>query len=223
LRRVLPEPARERPCLAALTDRHPDVVEAALRVLAEAVDDFERRLFAWLNQGGVSPREQKRVLESLARHPVARLPFEEFAERKLHEANVMSQALHVLERDRQAADPAMKLARIVLAERLAQTLEVALVAMENLGDSQSIHIVSLGLKSKDARQVARAKEALSSIADSQLGAQLAQLLSGAEGTAEAGAPHFTGANDALEWCRTHSDAWLCACAVHALQLTPGRV
>ena len=165
--RVLPEPAREQPCLAALTDRHPDVVEAALRVLAESGGDFEQRLFSWLNQGGVSPREQQRVLESLTRHPVARLPFEDFAERKLHEANVMSQALHVLERDPRPATPASKLVRIVLAERLTQTFEVALVAMENLGDGHSIRIVSLGLKSKDARQVARAKEALSSIADSR--------------------------------------------------------
>jgi hypothetical protein len=110
----------------------------------------------------------------------------------------------------------------VLAERLTQTFEVALVAMENLGDGHSIHIVSLGLKSKDARQVARAKEALSSIADSGLGAQLSQLLGGAEGAAEAGAPHFASVTDALEWCRTHADAWLRLCAVHALQLTPGK-
>ena len=220
--RVLPESARELPCLAALTDRHPDVVEAALRVLAESGGDFERRLFSWLNLGGVSPREQQRVLEALTRHPVARLPFEEFAERKLHEANVMSQALRVLERDPRAATPASKLVRIVLAERLAQTCDVALVAMENLGDSHSIHIVSLGLKSKDARQVARAKEALSSLADSRLGGQLAQLLAGAEDVEVAGGPNFAGVNDVLQWCRTHADAWLRLCAVHALQLTPGK-
>jgi hypothetical protein len=153
---------------------------------------------------------------------VARLPFEEFAERKLRETSVMSQALHVLERDPRADNHALKLLRIVLAERLTQTIEVALVAMENLGDSYTIRIVSLGLKSKDARQIARAKEALSSIANSRLGAQLDLLLAGAEGTAEAGAPHFASVNDALEWCRTHADAWLRLCAVHALQLTPGK-
>jgi HEAT repeat protein len=219
--RLLPEPARSQPCLAALTDRHPDVVDAALRVLAESVGDCEPLLFAWLNQVGVSPREQQRVLESLARHPVARVPFEEFAERKLREANLMSQALRVLERDPGPDTHASKLVRIVLAERLTQTLEVALMAMENLGDSHSIRIISLGLKSKDARQVARAKEALSSIADSRLGAQLGQLLAGEENAAEADAPHFASVNDALEWCRMHADAWLRLCAVRALQLTPG--
>lgn len=218
--RVLPEPAREQPCLAALGDRHPDVVDAALRVLAESVGDFERRLFAWLNQGGASPREQQRVLESLSLHPVARLPFEEFAERKLHEANVISQALRVLERDRRPATAASKLLGIVLAERLTQTFEVALVAMENIGDGHSIRIVNLALKSKDARHVARAKEALSSIADSRLGGHLRRLLSGAEGAAEAGPPQFAGVDEVLEWCRTHADTWLRLCAVHALQLTP---
>jgi hypothetical protein len=220
--RVLPETAREQPCLAALTDRHPDVVEAALRVLAESVGDFERRLFAWLNQAGISSREQQRVLELLARHPVGRLPFDEFAERKLHEAMVLLQALRALERDTRPATPASKLVRIVLAERLTQTFEVALVAMENLGDGDSIRIVSLGLKSKDARQVARAKEALGSIADSRLGAQLARLLNGAEGAESEGAPHFSSVNDVLEWCRTHADAWLRLCAVHALQPSPDK-
>ena len=220
--RVLPEPAREQSCFAALTDRHPDVVEAALRVLAESVGDFEQRLFAWLNQSGVSPREQQRVLESLARQPVARLQFEEFAERKLHEAKVMSQALHVLERDPRSVTKASKLVRIVLSERLTQTFEVALLAMEHLGDGHSIRIVSLGLKSKDARQVARAKEALSSIANSRLAAQLGQLLSGEDGAAAAGAPHFASVDQVLEWCRTHTDAWLRRCAVHALQPTPDK-
>jgi hypothetical protein len=220
--RVLPASAREQLCFAALKDRHPDVVEAALRVLAESAVNFEKRFFGWLNQGGASPREQQRVLESLTRHPVARLPFEEFAERKLQEANVMAQALQVLERDPRPATHASKLLRIVLAERLTQTFEVALVAMENLGDGHSIRIVSLGLKSKDARHVARAKEALSSIANSRLSAQLGQLLTGAEDATEAGGQHFASVNDALEWCRTHADAWLRLCAVHALQLTPAK-
>jgi hypothetical protein len=219
--RVLPASAREQPCFAALTDRHPSVVEAALRVLAESAGDFEQRLFSWLSEGGASPREQQRVLEWLTRHPVARLPFEEFAERKLRETSVMSQALHVLERDPRADTHALKLLRIVLAERLTQTIEVALVAMENLGDSYTIRIVCLGLKSRDARQIARAKEALSSIANSRLGAQLGLLLAGAEGAAEAGAPHFASVDDALEWCRTHADKWLRLCAVHARQVTSG--
>jgi hypothetical protein len=220
--RVLPASAREQPCFAALTDRHPSVVEAALRVLAESTDDFEQRLFSWLNQGSASPREQQRVLESLTRHAVSHQAFEEFAEHKLQEANVMSQALRVLERDPRPVTPASKLVRIVLAERLAQTCEVALVAMEHLGDGHAIRIVSLGLKSKDARQVARAKETLSSIANSRLAAQLGQLLTGAEGAAPVGAPLFSDVGDVLEWCRTHADAWLRRCAVHAAQLTPGK-
>lgn len=219
---VLPAAARELPCFAALTDRHPSVVEAALGVLAKSVDDFDERLFSWLNQSGASPREQQRVLESLAQHPVAHPPFEHFAERKLHEANVMSQALHMLERDPRPVTNASKLVRIVLAERLAETFEVALVAMEHLGDRHAIRIVSLGLKSKDARQVARAKEALGSIPNSRLAAQLGQLLSGEEDAAAAGAPHFASADDALEWCRTHTDAWLRRCAVHALQFAPDK-
>ncbi|MEK7753211.1 MAG: hypothetical protein AAB654_14905, partial [Acidobacteriota bacterium] len=220
--RVLPAAAREQPCFAVLTDRHPSVVSAALRVLAESADDFDQRLFSWLGQGGTSPREQQRVLEALAGHQVANPPFEQFAERKLQEANVMSQALLVLESDPRPVTNASRLVRIVLAERLTETFEVALVAMEHLGDRHTIRIVSLGLKSKDARQVSRAKEALGSIANSRLAAQLAQLLSGAEAAAGAGAPHFASVDEVFEWCRTHADAWLQRCAVHALQVAPGK-
>jgi hypothetical protein len=219
--RVLPPAAREQPCFAALTDRHPDVVRAALRVLSESVDDFDQRLFSWLGQVGISPREQQRVLEALAGHQMANPSFEQFAERKLQEANVMSQALRMLERDPRPLTNAWELVRIVLAERLTETFEVALVAMEHLGDRHTIRIVSLGLKTKDARQVSRAKEALGSIGNSRLAAQLAQLLSGAE--AAAGAPHFASADDVLEWCRTHADAWLQRCAAHALEAASTKV
>jgi HEAT repeat protein len=219
--RVLPAAARERPCFAALTDRHQNVVQAALDVLSESVDDWVQRLFSWLGQGGTSPREQQRVLEALSAHQLATPPFEQFAERKLQEANLMSQALRVLERDTQPVTNALELVRIVLAERLTETFEVALVAMEHLGDRHTIRIVSLGLKSRDPRQVSRAKEALDSIGNIRLTAQLAQLLSGAEETT--GSRQFASVDEVLKWYRTHADAWLQKCAAHALQLAPGKV
>jgi hypothetical protein len=223
--RLLPGPDRERLCLEALADRHPSVVEVALRVLEEATDDVHARLFAWLNDVCAPPHQQQRVVAYLSRHAVERQPFEDYAARKLQDAAIIAQAMRVLEGDATRSDAAAKLFKIVLAERFGQTLEVALQAMENLSDSYSIRIVSMALKSKDVRQVARAREALANVANSQLGAQLSRLLAGegeqrAAPDATAGAVRFAGTAEVLAWCEKHADRWLSECARHALAAKP---
>jgi hypothetical protein len=219
---LLPAADRERLAFTALTDRHPDVVDAALGVLEECVEDLPARLFKWLNESSAPPRQQQQVLCYLSRQGVPRQPFEEFAGRRLNDAAQMAQALHVLENDAARADAGWTLMKIVLSERFTQMLEVALLAMENLGDSHSIRIVYVALKSKDKRQVARAREALTTIANSNLGAQLGQLLMIASDRYAVvdtvpGAAAFKSAADALHWCANHVDYWLNECAQHALK------
>ena len=133
----------------------------------------------------------------------------------------MMQALRELESHADRGDAGWTLVKIVLAERFTQTLEVALLAMENLGDSHSIRIVYVALKSKDKRQVARAREALTNIANSALGAQLGQLLlvaSDRQAVVDTvpGVASFKSVADALQWCANHVDWWLKDCAQHAL-------
>jgi len=223
--RLLPAAERERLAFAALTDRHPNVVNAALGVLEECVEDLPARLFAWLDEGRAPPRQQQQVLTYLSRQAVPRQPFEEFAGRKLQDAAAMAQALHALEADASLSDAGSTLTKIVLAERFTQTWEVALLAMENLGDSYSVRIVHVALKTKDSRQVARAREALSNIAHTALGAQLGQLLMVAGDHAAvadmvSGTMRFNSATDALQWCGNHVDSWLRECAQHVLAAAP---
>jgi Armadillo/beta-catenin-like repeat len=220
--RLLPAADRERLAFAALTDRHPNVVDAALGVLEECIEGLPDRLFTWLNDACAPPRQQQQVLAYLSRQGVPRQPFEDFAGRRLQDAAQMAQASRVLETDTARDDAGWTLMKIVLAERFTQTLEVALLAMENLGDSHSIRIVYVALKSKDKRQVARAREALTNIANSALGAQLSQLLIVASDSTAVvetvpGAASFKSAADALAWCANHVDCWLKECAKHALQ------
>jgi hypothetical protein len=218
---LLPAVDRERMAFAALTDRHPDVVSAALGVLEECIEDLPARLFAWLNESAAPPRQQQQVLGYLSRQGVPRQPFGEFAARRLKDAAQMVQALRELESNADRGDAGWTLVKIVLAERFTQTLEIALLAMENLGDSHSIRIVYVALKSKDKRQVARAREALTNIANSELGAQLGQLLlvaSDRQAVVDTvpGVAAFKSTADALQWCANHVDCWLKECAQHAL-------
>ena len=90
--RLLPAADRERLAFAALTDRHPNVVDAALGVLEECIKDLPARLFAWLNEDCAPPRQQQQVLGYLSRQGVPRQPFEDFAARKLNDAAAMAQA-----------------------------------------------------------------------------------------------------------------------------------
>ena len=220
--RLLPAADRERLAFVALTDRHPNVVTAALGVLEESVDELHERLFAWLRDGGAAPRQQQQVVAYLSRHGAPRQLFEDFAGRRLQDAAAMMQALRLLEAGAAEHDEAGRtLVKVVLAERFTQTLEVALLAMENLGDSHSIRIVYVALKSKDKRQVARAREALTNIANSALGAQLSQLLVVASDRTVVvdtvpGSASFKSAADALHWCANHVDSWLRDCARNAL-------
>jgi len=226
--RLLPAADRERLAFAALTDRHPNVVGAALAVLEECIENLPERLFAWLDESCAPPRQQQQVVCYLSRHGALRQPFEEFAGRRLQAAAQMAQALHVLEAaEAGRKDAGWTLMKIVLAERFTQTLEVALLAMENLGDSHSIRIVYLALKSKDKRQVARAREALTNIANTELGTQLGQLLIVASDHQAVidtvpGATAFASAADALQWCANHVDYWLKECAQHALAAAAAR-
>ena len=225
--RVLPAAARERLALDALMDRHPSVVNAALSVLEECVKDLPPLLFAWLNDAVAPPRHQQPVLAYLSRQAVARAPFEELAGRKMHDAAAVSEALRALENDTARGDVASTLVKMVLSERFTQTLEVALLAMENLGDSHSMRIVYTALKSKDKRQVSRAREALANIANSHLGLQLSQLLVAAGDRsaivdAVPNAVRFGSSAEALTWCREHLDEWLRQCADHALTAAPAK-
>ena len=225
--RLLPAGERERLSLAALMDRHPSVVDAALSVLEECVQDLPGQLFAWLNDACAPPRQQQPVLAYLSRQALQRAPFEELAGRKLQDAAALLAALRVVDNDAARNDAASTLVKMLLAERFTQTLEVALLAMENLGDSQSMRIVYTALKSKDKRQVARAREALTNIANSRLGAQLSQLLVAAGDRAAVvdtvpDVVGFATAADALAWCGGHLDDWLRECARHALTAAPAK-
>jgi len=219
---LLPATDRERLAFAALTDRHPDVVDAALGILEECIENLPERLFKWLKDSAAPPRQQQQVLCYLSRQGVPRQPFGEFAAHCLKDAAQMMQALRELESNADRGDAGWTLVKIVLAERFTQTLEVALLAMENLGDSHSIRIVYVALKSKDKRQVARAREALTNIANSELGAQLGQLLlvaSDRQAVVDTvpGVASFKSTADALQWCANHVDCWLQSCAQHALK------
>lgn len=217
--RLLPPTERERMCVFALQDAHPEVVSAAMRVIGENHDALPQRVFEWLESSRAAPRRQQMAIACLAHESIPHALLEEFATRKLADAALLSGAQRTL-----AAEPddgaASTLLKIVIGERVAQTIDVALMAMEKMSDTGALKVVHAALRSRDARQVARAREALSYVTHRALAGQLERLLSPDASTAASGTARLTDRAGVLAWCRAHADDWLLNCAEQALAVQP---
>ena len=215
--RRLDDAARDHLCMTALADPHPRVAQAALDLLEEVHESVPARIFAWLEESRVAPRQQRAVLAYLSQRGIARQWFEEFAARKLAAATLLSQSVFLLQLT-PGGEAAVELLRIVMNERVHQLIDIALQAMESVGDREAVRIVHAALSSKDARQVARARETLAYVTHLGLATQLGGLLTGTVGAlSKSHAPASLA--ELLAWCETHADDWLKACARRALSTT----
>lgn len=215
--RRIDDAVRDQLCMAALADPHPRVAQAALDLLEEVHESLPARLFVWLDESRVAPRQQRAVLAYLSQQGIARHWFEEFAARKLAAATLVSQSVSLLEAS--SGDRAtVELLRIVMNERVHQLIDIALQAMENVGDSEAVRIVHAALTSRDARQVSRARETLAYVTHRGLATQLAGLLTG-NLVAQSKNHAPASLEELLVWCETHADDWLKACARRALSTT----
>ena len=217
--RLLPPAERERMCVFALQDAHPEVVSAAMRVIGENHDALPQRVFEWLESSRAAPRRQQMAIACLAHESIPHPLLEDFATRKLADAALMAAAQRIL-----AGEPddgaAATLFKIVIGERMAQTIDLALMAMESMSDTGALKVVHAALKSRDSRQVARAREALSYVTHRALATQLEKLLSPEASDAAPDAANLTDRAGILAWCRRHADDWLLNCAEQALAARP---
>jgi len=222
--RVLDPEAGRSFCVQAMEDEHHAVREAALNQLEEregsarAVDIVTREVLE--NHG--TPRTQQSALTFLERHRISSDIFERIAGMKTGEASTLFRAREVLQHDLEMTghDDATDLLSLVLHERVTQTLDLALMAMENFEDRATIAAIRAGLASGDSRQIARACEALQSLHHQALGTPLIAILdpTGAvsrERRAMTGEV-FRSAKDVIAWCTRHPDAWLSECAGRAV-------
>ncbi len=114
---------------------------------------------------------------------------------------------------------------IVLKERLDQAIDLALMAMENLGNPHGIRIVRAALKSNDRRHVARSLEALDNFEEKELSGQIRYLLENIGGGKPVAQEHHSCSSlitvsEVLHWCRENPDAWIRKCAGHTITTLP---
>jgi hypothetical protein len=165
-----------------------------------------------------SLRGQYALLESLVESGLPTSDSEQLATHKAEEAHLLQDGITALESGESPDSPAGSLVRLVLKERLEQTIQLALLAIEPLHDADTIRIIRAGFASGERRHIENAIELLGNIEGSNAIKLLMQVLTRIYDHQQA--PHtaeISTVKDIIEWCTTHPDKWLQQCAGYFMQ------
>jgi hypothetical protein len=216
----LAETPRDTLFLRALDDGHPRVRDTALRSLVRCTGDYRETVLHWLRENHGSPRAQQALMESLRHLDLPVAVYEQLAILKADEAAKLHAAHTLLSRTPPAepASPAVVLLRHTLSERLEQTVQLALLALEPLHEPGIIGIIRAGFSCGDIRHAANACEALCNLDNRQVGKRLHDILQQTIDRQQAaeGSPGFASPEQVLQWCLRQRDDWLQTCAREAM-------
>ncbi len=215
---------REAIAREALADGHQRVRDAATELLlggatGAAFRDLAQRWIILGRQG--SPRAQATLLEALMVQGLPQSMLVAAARARAADARWLEEALSRVEAAVRSGHRRFALLEQTLRERVAQTVDVALLALQGSGDGGAFAAVRAALRSGDTRFRADAREALANLADREVAGLLAGVLRDPEDRLRAAAPgRFRDADEAVRWCAVHGDPWLSACARHAAPGAP---
>ena len=223
---LLARPRRDESYLKALGDGHHRVRDAALRSLENSAGNYRETALHWLRENYGSPRAQLALLDSLRHLDLPATLYESLATRKADEACKLHAACTFLNSTSgdPAAPAALVLVRYTLRERVEQTVQLALLALEPLHEPGIIETIRAGFSSGDDRHAANACEALFNLDNQHVAGRLRDILLQTLDQQHAGncTATFSTPEQVLEWCARQKDDWLQACAREALQ-SLGRV
>ena len=218
---LLKNPRRDELLIEALGDGHHRVRDAALRSLDKSVGDYRETVLHWLRENYGSPRAQLALLDSLKHLELPGMIYENLALRKADEACKLHAAYTLLNRtsSRHPESSALVLASHTLRERLEQTVQLALLALEPLHEPGIIATIRAAFSSGDARHAANACEALFNLDNQHVANRLRDILLQTLDHQHARncAATFSTPEQVLKWYATQKDDWLQTCARAALQ------
>ncbi|MEN8107068.1 MAG: MFS transporter [Pseudomonadota bacterium] len=204
--------------LQAAGDSHPRVRKAAVTAAGKAWENYEEAALELLQGNRGNPRAQRVLLESLFGSAIPPSEFGKIAVSRADEAQRLQQAVHTLNNTTAADSDARSITAIALQERLEQTIQLALLALEPMHEPGLIQTISAGFASQDERHIANASEALTTLDCDYASALLDKVLQKTPHKHATGhGQPFNGSKDVLEWCARQTDEWLNECASHALQ------
>jgi AAA family ATP:ADP antiporter len=219
---ALPEgEARTRALWDCLDDGHLDVRKAALASLNMLYPDYRSIYSEWLigNKTG-TPRAQKMLLESLIASGSKQTMLEQIVLVKSAYAADLLCAVSTM-KDHAAVDACHRVTEKALEERLHQIVDLALMALQPIMDSNTIAVIRAAISSKDSRFTASANEALQCLKNRQFVHLLTSLVARDYSlTVKAGSGRFfLNVDDVYRWCMSLDDPWLHTCGVYGYQTT----
>jgi len=222
---LLPGPAGNRLTIEALGDGSPKVRLAAIESLKAAFPDYRSIALEWIENSHGSPRAQQALLESLRQLELTNSEYEKIADAKSEEAWRLQNAINVLDSNEHLEEKSsgLVLLRYTLKERLDQTVQLALYALEPLHEPGMISTIRAGFSSGDTRHAANACEVLCNLDNRPVAMRLNKILVQITSKApqENTEAAFVGLKDVLNWCINHQDSWLNQCATHAMHSLEG--
>lgn len=206
--------------LRAISDSHPGVREAGINALKAISKDFSASALSLILENTPPLRGQIALLESLVQSGLPKVDCERLAMSKAEEACQLQDAITTMEASKDPDSPAGSLIRLVLQERLEQTVQLALLALEPLYEAGTIKIIRAGFASGDRRHIENAIEVLGNLECCNATKLLLQVLTRMHDDQHAHhAPGIDTITGVIEWCTTHPDKWLQQCAGYFMQET----
>ena len=201
---------------AALEDPHPQVRAAAAALLNQLAGHSSQAKSDRLTGGGAgSPRAQSAIMALLLQDNAEQTLLAALAQAKAEEAGLLNEALQRLRQlpPDQAEQPAIRTLQLVLADRLAGTIDLSLLALQKGDDADSVGAIRLGMQSHELQYRAKACEAVHGLANRHVGRLLAAVLEAPDTIRQS---RFGSLHEVIAWCLGRNDPWLqqCAAAVH---------
>lgn len=204
--------------LRATADSHAHVRQAGVDSLKTISSNFSETAYKLILDNKAPIRGQFTLLAELERSGLPKAGFEELAASKAREASRFQDAIEVLKNAENSGSTTGMLVRLVLEERLEQTIQLALMALEPLYEPGIINIIRAGFSSRDERHIANAAEALNNLEGGHAIKLLKEVLTSLlDNQGSQQAPAFNTITEVMEWCAAHTDDWLQQCAEHSLR------
>ncbi len=193
-----------------LNDGHQNVRNAALSLVKDGCKNEREEVFEWINTNSKgTPRAHKTLLEHLVKNGGTNTMLAQIAETKTRYAAELLSAVHQLEKD--CSDNIyLILLRTLLEERFLQVVDLALLAVQPLLNSNAIAVIRVGIESRDSKYQSDALEALSCVDDSVVARQLGILVGGDNKKIKQvmTGKIFNNINDVIKWCINSNDSWI---------------
>ncbi|NOY66188.1 MAG: hypothetical protein GXP13_02110 [Gammaproteobacteria bacterium] len=204
----------------ALNDSHPLVRKQAVDTFTSK--DSNEKLISWVkNKNAGTPRTQSTILSRLTENGTPNHIMENIALTKIQDAQTLSQMLSLFQNHPDThTRPSVELLVFTLQERLEQTIDLSLQAMESLEDTSTIRLIQAGINNNDPQIAAQAMEALRNLNNQHLAITLIDImeeLNNKDSSSTTSKDQLSSTLEkALIWCAKRNDPWLKACANDAL-------